>query len=711
MANIKLERTTPNISEENSVVKNGILRCYNMFPTQFHSITEMIKYLPALKAMGFNAVWINPLQKAGDAVAFFIHDKTHGVRAFNEVTRSLYAMTDSDTISPYFSDASPDADPETKKRLDMEALQEFTLEARKNGLVPMFDLVLNHIAMDSRHRVEHPHWFYKETHAEFKDAIAFDYRNPAIRTQIIEEFWKPYIYKYMIDYGFDGIRVDAVGYLNPELRAQIYTYVYDLAEKHGKPKPIILDELLFNDKNKKLSDVVDSLLLPEKGPTHITRTTYYAQKDQYGGLPNWDKEDEGLKAQLVFLNKKKQIHPQTKGGCIGFSGNHDHKSLALTVLEEIAQKRLQKHHALYHAQCNFKNERMDQYDEALNSVFLYSFVKDIQNEILQGNQNTINDVEKKMREKIATCALSSSGGWYALSGDEFGDLRAKSVFRRANAVDQLYYPQRTHHIFNPQHVYFQTAMDVIKEMAIENIYNETAGSVYDSLRGDTQSQNRLLVPYIETLVDQINSADARVCKEFKKNLREKSISIRFSKANYTPTPRTPENGWNGRHDLRSFILKINNLLDTLPASKLCFWSEVFLIQSNPNLMAVVRKNGHGFDSETNIVIVNLDPNTRAELTLKDIENLACNFQKRCIPEYTYLENEEGCQYNWHIGNSDFNLAYQTVRNCIWSNRIHVDDSIATNLPVHAENRFSMFYQKQSSKVHVEESSICNVPLC
>ncbi|OGT45890.1 MAG: hypothetical protein A3E83_02255 [Gammaproteobacteria bacterium RIFCSPHIGHO2_12_FULL_41_20] len=53
---------------------NAILRCYNMFPTQFGRIDNMTAYLPQLREMGFNAVWINPIQIAGDIDDFVKQD-------------------------------------------------------------------------------------------------------------------------------------------------------------------------------------------------------------------------------------------------------------------------------------------------------------------------------------------------------------------------------------------------------------------------------------------------------------------------------------------------------------------------------------------------------------------------------------------------------------------------------------------------------------
>lgn len=696
---IGLSNITPR-SQSVVMDTNGILRCYNMFPTQFQNIEEMISYLPELRKMGFNAVWINPIQTAGDVKDLFKRDKTNGVRAFNEVTRSLYAMTDNEIISPYFSSASSEMSLEEKKGFDEKIMKRFTDEARNCGLVPMFDLVLNHVSADSRHRKEHPHWFHDKVHPDFKDAIAFDYSKPEIRNEIIDQFWKPYIFKYMKTYGFEGVRVDAVGYLEPELRKKIYSYIYELADTYNKPKPVILDELLFNDKNKKLTDVVDNLLLPDHGPTHITRGTYYAHRDEYGGLPGWSKEEEGIKAQAVFLNRDKKPHPDKHGGCIAFSGNHDHNSLAMTILEEMAEQRI-KNHPLHHAHQKYQQES-GEYDEAVSSVFLYSFVRDIQDEVLSNNKNTIAEIERRMREKIVICALTSSAGWYALSGDETGDLLAKPVFRHAHAVDQTYYAQRNHRFFNPEHTHFKETMDVLTQMAIENINQENPGIVFRELSHDQESQKRLLVPYLETLKNQINCGDKVVCAEFQKRLTEKNITIDFTEKNYALDPRTTENGWKGRHDMKSFMFEINKILSAMPSTNFHFWSEVIPIQSKSNLVAVVRKNGEGLTSETNLVIINLDPKKQETLTQNDIHQIACNFQKRVIPEYTYYNDGKDKHYNWNINHPEFNLAYQSVMSCIKDQKIHVSDSIITKFPNHSASPYSLFHNKQSTRIDLDK---------
>lgn len=666
MTKRKIEDSTVKSSVLNG---NGILRCYNMFPTQFKNIDAMTDYLPSLKTMGFNAVWINPIQTAGKVAGLMKRDKSNGVRTLNEVSQSLYAMTDGDMISSYYSTAPSDVSSQDKKLIDQAALMRFTTAAKENNLVPMFDLVLNHVASDSELRVKHPEWFHKEPHKDFQDAIAFDYSDPKIRDEIIEQFWRPYLQKYMVDYGFDGVRVDAVGYLDKELRKRIYEIIYEIARDNKKPKPVILDELLFGgDKNQQ--DVVNDLLLPESGPTHITRGTYYAHRDGYGGLPEWCKTEEGIKAQVVFLKQDGTVREGAKGGCIAFSGNHDHNSLAMTVLEEMAMKRLELNFDLYQAYNRFKEG-----DEAVAAVFLFSFIKDIQNEIINNNKDTIQDAETKMREKIAMCSLTSSGGWYALSGDEYGDLLAKPVFRRANAPNQTYYAQQTYKLFSPHDPNYMKTMSVLTQMAKENIKKEKPGIAFNQLKHSESAQNRLLTAYIENLKNQINCGDTMVCELFQQKMRAEHIEVKFTNDDYIDSSRTPENHWGGKHDMSHFMTEINSILDALPTSHIGFWSELIHIPNQPDLLIVVRKNGIGLDSETDIAIVNLKPENPVTLTREDIHEIACNFQKRVIPE----RGNDG-HNNWTQDNPMFSAAYHCVMTCIPKQRIHTGDAISLKLP-------------------------------
>ncbi len=86
---------------------NGLIRCYNMFPSYFAHIHEMTAYLKQLKKLGANVVWVNPLSLAGETVI----EKSDPITAQNQaVSRSLYAMADMSLIDPRFSVVKRDAD-------------------------------------------------------------------------------------------------------------------------------------------------------------------------------------------------------------------------------------------------------------------------------------------------------------------------------------------------------------------------------------------------------------------------------------------------------------------------------------------------------------------------------------------------------------------------------------------------------------------------
>ncbi|HAT9793228.1 TPA: alpha-amylase, partial [Legionella pneumophila subsp. pneumophila] len=481
---------------------NGIIACYDMYPTQFHSIKDMINYLPVLKQMGFNALWINPMQMPGDISGFFKTDKNNGVKTGNEVTRSLYAMSHPLLFNPQFSLDSPEDPMETTQRLNSEALQLFTQNARNLGIVPMFDLVLNHVAIDSPLCQDKPHWF-KGVHEDFKDVRGFNYDDESIRKEIITEFWQPYIKRYMIEYGFDGVRVDAVGYVHPAVRSEVYAYIHSLAAEYGKPNPVILDEALFS--KRPLADEVNYLKLPGIGPTHITTEAYNVEFDLASAdLPYEITLEEQLKASVVFQQKDGTWRENTKGGCINFCGNHDYRSLAMTILFQMAKKRL-KSDAFYndlmssyqdlYLKFNAEQEKPHELKEPLKTTLLYSYVDQIKKELEDNKDETAQEFKTLVLEKLALSALTASGGWFLLSGDETCDITAKTVFQRKGAVDKSYYPQREHRIFSEKPV---IAHKILEKMAEENFFIENSENkwmqeLYRSLSSFPEMQKRLLV--------------------------------------------------------------------------------------------------------------------------------------------------------------------------------------------------------------------------
>lgn len=87
--------------------QNGLMRCYNMVPSNFENIDEMTQYLPKLKDMGINVVWMNPIQLAGQMVVEKA-DPTTGQDL--KLKSSMYAMVDSELIDTRFSVVELDSD-------------------------------------------------------------------------------------------------------------------------------------------------------------------------------------------------------------------------------------------------------------------------------------------------------------------------------------------------------------------------------------------------------------------------------------------------------------------------------------------------------------------------------------------------------------------------------------------------------------------------
>jgi alpha-amylase len=652
---------------------NGILSCYDMYPTQFRNLHDMTHYLPTLKELGFNAVWINPLQLPGDLNHFYKRDKTNGVIQDNEVTRSLYAMSDPLLFNPQFSVASADLTPQQAHALNCEALRSFTNTARKLGLVPMFDLVLNHLAIDTPLFKEKPHWF-NGIHDHFKDVRGFNYGNEKIRGEIIRELWQPYVRRYMLEYGFDGVRVDAVGHVHPQVRQAIYDYIHHLAEEHGKPNPVILDEALFS--KRPLAAEVDYLMLTGAGPTHITTEVYNHEFNADGSLPLVVSQEEQLKANVVFTYKDGTLREDINGGCVNFCGNHDYRSLAMTILFHMAKQRvaldpsyhelMSRYQTFFPSTANEASENLH-LDDVINSTLLYSYVTDIQNELLDKTSRTAQEFETLLYEKLSVTALTGSGGWFLLSGDETSDPVTKTVFQRKNTVDLSYYPQQEHAIFSENPLVLD---NVIKQMAeesfiAEHLTNEPLINLYQSLSSSPEMQKRFLIAHIDNIHNQINAGTSQVVEKFCSLLSLHGIFISSNPAEYIAKPRTCDNGWLGLHNNFEFIKQLNWILKSLPKSICGYSSELIRLPEKAHLVVVVRKNGLDLDAPIDIVAVNLNQHQRETLTTRDMHQIA----KQYCMQYALA-------HTLNPGDKALKMLYNNIVQCSAKNKVHVDSSMS-----------------------------------
>ncbi len=167
---------------------------YNLFPLLAGKFSDWQQHLLRASQMGFNWVFVNPVQLAG-------------------ASGSLYSIADYFAVNPLFVDAESDRSPQ-------EQLAQATTSAAQMGLKMMIDLVINHCSADSALLELHPEWFVWESRGRvvhpscdengkkvvWKDLAKFDHRGRD-REGLYQFFVA--IVKSLIAQGFSGFRCDA----------------------------------------------------------------------------------------------------------------------------------------------------------------------------------------------------------------------------------------------------------------------------------------------------------------------------------------------------------------------------------------------------------------------------------------------------------------------------------------------------------------------
>jgi starch synthase (maltosyl-transferring) len=145
--------------------------------------------------MGFDWVFVNPIQQLG-------------------ASRSLYSIADYFRVNPAFLDPKSNAPPE-------EQVRQMTAQAHERGLKVMIDLVINHLAIDSRLTLEHPEWFVRDPQGRivnsscshngevviWRDLAQLDHRSSR-DTEGLYQYCRS-ILEHLLALGFDGFRCDA----------------------------------------------------------------------------------------------------------------------------------------------------------------------------------------------------------------------------------------------------------------------------------------------------------------------------------------------------------------------------------------------------------------------------------------------------------------------------------------------------------------------
>jgi starch synthase (maltosyl-transferring) len=172
------------------------LRIYNLFPTLAGPIAGWTAELPRIAAMAFNAVYVNPFHYPG-------------------FSGSLYAVKDYYRLNPRFRGKA--------RGRDDALLRGFTETARRHGLRPIMDLVVNHTAKDSELIASRPGWFARDGNGAVRSPFAVDPNDPERKTvwgDLAELDYRPpqrdeiiayfeELVRHYVGLGFGGFRCDA----------------------------------------------------------------------------------------------------------------------------------------------------------------------------------------------------------------------------------------------------------------------------------------------------------------------------------------------------------------------------------------------------------------------------------------------------------------------------------------------------------------------
>ncbi len=379
---------------------------------------DVITDLDRISQLGFNAIWVSPLLPTSAVM----------VKRFNAMTGedelakgSLYAAIDFSQLNhqmfPDLVDSSAQVmsdpgNPQYSSPHEKAMLQLFTSTAKKNGLSPLFDLVLNHAGADAalitgkspyfvKKGIATEKWFQKRSKS-WDDVFLFNYSDPVIREEIIRELWLPYITKYINDFGFAGARIDFAGG-RLEVR---------------EVEKILCQEMQRLMAIKGTTAIIYAELLP---PANKLEENATALRGLYTHVTNgnvWGAElaeyERGIKQQTTHLMSDDGLR-NLPGGTVGFAGSHDHGPNARNAVKLAAIKTIDSD--------GFKRHM---FNRKLTPEFARAITEQVQ--LTRDSEYKMNECLLVQRQRLALTALTSDGGWCLFGGDEFGKQTPASVF-------------------------------------------------------------------------------------------------------------------------------------------------------------------------------------------------------------------------------------------------------------------------------------------
>jgi starch synthase (maltosyl-transferring) len=175
--------------------QNRKMIIYNLFPLLAGKFTDWEPHLVRAHEMGFNWVFVNPIQYPG-------------------FSGSLYSIKDYFSFNQLLVNEESGISPEAQ-------LKETIQKAESLGLKMMIDLVINHCAIDSDLIKEHPEWFLRKKNGKIEhpfakengkkvvwgDLAKFDHLHTKDPEGMYQFFFR--VIEFLIDMGFHGFRCDA----------------------------------------------------------------------------------------------------------------------------------------------------------------------------------------------------------------------------------------------------------------------------------------------------------------------------------------------------------------------------------------------------------------------------------------------------------------------------------------------------------------------
>lgn len=385
---------------------NQIIRVYNQFPRRYQYVVSssapsvstedtqsvierMTADLDRIATLGFNVVWVNPLQKTGK----YPKEESKG----RVVTGSLYAMLDDRELNPDFFP------PQLQNDAREQLLINYTRTAKRLGLRPIFDLVLRHVnrelldpqghtPIDSafqelcQGRLDRP----KDTDG-WKDAAAFRVQTDADVSYWIDRVFEPLIQRYVERYGFEGVRVDAVSSASAHLQQRALEIVRSYTRKYHNRDPILLGEMM--SKNPKP-------LIPQYQPvgfTHVLQCSIFYHNFDQDPRPGWVQKNQECLQELT----------QQRGGVVGFTGNHDTGTLK--------------------GVCLYDRGLLGAAPKEGHRILKKDWIKPRLTEMSERKDHR-ERTTNVMVDRLFCAALLPNAGYYLLAGDEYGALFRPSVF-------------------------------------------------------------------------------------------------------------------------------------------------------------------------------------------------------------------------------------------------------------------------------------------